>query len=118
MVNRVKSAGGTNVKNTFTVEDTTSGRNQTRTEESLFKEAKQNCLGKIIDINFKERDGAKQTVTMSPSTTRPPKPVAPRSPIFEGGISWEEIVTEVEGNFMLPQSAAQQSNQKPDLGDL
>ena len=77
------------------VTNTTSGRDQTRTETSLLKEAQQNCLGKITDIQYK-KTGAKQTVVMTPSTTRQVKQTAPRNATFIGGLSWEEIVAEIE----------------------
>ncbi|QOL20072.1 hypothetical protein [Candidatus Bodocaedibacter vickermanii] len=77
------------------VTNTASGRDQTRTETSLLKEAQQNCLGKITDIQYK-KTGAKQTVVMTPSTKRKVNQAAPRGPIVMGGLTWEEIVAEVE----------------------
>lgn len=104
--------------NRFAAEDTTSSLKATppRTQESLLKEAQQNCLGTITGIHYDARAGALQTVIMSPSTTRPLKPVAPRSPIFGGGLSWEDIVAEVEGDFMLPSSTIQ--TKKPHRDEL
>jgi hypothetical protein len=107
-----KRFGGRNAwgrpSNRFAVEDTTSSLNATppRTQESLLKEAQQSCLGTVIGIHYDAKAGALQTVLMAPSTIRPQKPAAPRSPIFEGSVSWEDIMAEVERDFMLPPSAA------------
>lgn len=72
-----------------TVVDTTSGRwkESARTTESLKKEAQQNCLGKIDRIEYTAAAGSLQTAIMTPSTTRPPKPVQERSPLMSGNIS-------------------------------
>ncbi|MBH1989981.1 MAG: hypothetical protein I8H80_02270 [Alphaproteobacteria bacterium] len=88
------------------VTNTASGRDQTRTETSLLKEAQQNCLGKITDIQYK-KTGAKQTVVMTPSATRQVKQTAPKNATFIGGLSWEEIVAEVERIYGTQSTARQ-----------
>lgn len=93
------------------ITNTTFGRDYARTQKSLLKEAQQNCLGTVTGITYKNYEGSKQAVVMTPhplDLTRP-KPIVPKGPIVMNGLSWEDIVAEVERTFAHTTASAQRS---------